>query len=82
MIFNTKTEDKIKEIKLIPEMLNLLGCNKENFVKLIKKMNYKTYDKDSSLHFKYIPSRKIIKKDTKKNINDNPFNILSQLNLK
>ena len=82
MIFNTKSEDKIKEIKLIPEMLNLLGCNKENFVKLIKKMNYKTYEKNNNLHFKYIPSRKIIKKDTNKNINDNPFNVLSQLNLK
>ena len=82
MIFNTKSEDKNKEIKLIPEMLNLLGCNKENFVKLIKKMNYKTYEKDNNLHFKYIPSRKVIKKDTNKNINDNPFNVLSQLNLK
>ena len=34
-----KSEDK--EIKLVPEMLNLLGCNKENFLKLIKLMNYK-----------------------------------------
>jgi ATP-dependent RNA helicase SUPV3L1/SUV3 len=51
-------------------------------VKLIKKMNYKTYEKDNNLHFRYIPLRKIIKKDTKKNINDNPFNVLSQLNLK
>ena len=82
MIFNTKSDDKTKEVKLIPEMLNLLGCNKENFVKLIKKMNYKTYEKDNNLHFKYIPSRKVIKKDTNKNINDNPFNVLSQLNLK
>ena len=82
MIFNTKSGDKIKEIKLIPEMLNLLGCNKENFVKLIKKMNYKTYEKDKNLHFKYIPSKKINKKDIRKNINDNPFNVLSQLNLK
>ncbi|MDC3139624.1 helicase-related protein [Candidatus Pelagibacter sp.] len=82
MIFNTKSEDKIKEIKLIPEMLNLLGCNKENFVKLIKKMNYKTYEKDNNLYFKYIPLRKIIKKDTYKSNNDNPFNVLSQLNLK
>ena len=82
MIFNSKSENKVKEIKLIPEMLNLLGCNKENFVKLIKKMNYKTYEKDNSLHFTYIPSRKIIKKDIRKNINDNPFNVLSLLNLK
>ena len=82
MIFNTKSGDKIKEVKLIPEMMNLLGCNKENFVKLIKKMNYKTYEKDNSLHFKYIPSRKIIKKDNNRNDKNNPFNILTQLNLK
>ena len=31
---------------MIPEMLNLLGCNKENFKKLNKKnMNYKIYKK-------------------------------------
>ena len=82
MIFNTKSEDKIKEIKLIPEMLNLLGCNKENFVKLIKKMNYRTYEKDNNLHFKYIQLRKITKKDNSNNKKDNPFNVLSQLNLK
>ena len=58
MIFNTKSDDKIKEIKLIPEMLNLLGCNKENFVKLIKKMNYKTYEKNNNLYFKYMPFKK------------------------
>ena len=82
MIFNAKSDDKIKEIKLIPEMLNLLGCNKENFVKLVKKMNYKTYEKNNSQYFKYIPLRKIIKKEINKNSKDNPFNILSQLNFK
>ena len=82
MIFNTKSDDKTKEVKLIPEMLNLLGCNKENFVKLIKKMNYKTYEKNKDLYFKYIPFKKIIKKDNNKNFKDNPFRVLSQLNLK
>ena len=82
MIFNTKSDDKTKEVKLIPEMLNLLGCNKENFVKLIKKMNYKTYEKNKDLYFKYIPFKKIIKKESNKNFKDNPFKILSQLNLK
>ena len=37
--------DKNKETKLVPEMLNLLGCNKQNFKKLIEKMNYKTFEK-------------------------------------
>ena len=82
MIFNIKSENKLKEIKLIPEMLNLLGCNKDNFIKLIKKMNYKTYEKENSLHFKYIPLKKIIKRNNNKNKKDNPFNVLSQLNLK
>ena len=45
-------------------------------------MNYKTYEKDNNLHFKYIPLRRTIKKGNNKNINDNPFNVLSQLNLK
>ena len=44
-IINSGSE-KIKEIKLIPEMLNLLGCSKENFTKLIQKMNYKVIKKN------------------------------------
>ena len=38
--------DKKNEIMLTPEMLNLLGCSEENFLKLIKKMNYKYYKKE------------------------------------
>ena len=41
--------DENKEIKLIPEMLNLLGCNKDNFKKLIKKMNYKIIEKNEDI---------------------------------
>ena len=46
MILNSKKDDRTNEIKLIPEMLNLLGCNKENFIKLIQKMNYKISEKE------------------------------------
>ena len=64
-------------------MLNLLGCNKENFIKLIQRMNYKTYEKENNLYFKYFPSKKIIKKkQNKKDFKDNPFGVLSQLNFK
>ena len=35
-IINANPESKAK-IKLVPEMLNLLGCSKNNFIKLIKK---------------------------------------------
>ena len=31
---------------MIPEMLNLLGCSKDNFKKLIKNMNYKIIEKE------------------------------------
>ena len=83
MILNSKKDDRTNEIKLIPEMLNLLGCNKENFIKLIQKMNYKTYEKENNLYFKYIPIKKIIrKKEIKKDIKNNPFGVLSQLNFK
>jgi len=83
MILNSNKEKENNVIKLVPEMLNLLGCNKENFIKLIQKMNYKTYKKEGNTYFKYISINKIHKKkERKKNINDNPFGILSQLNLK
>ena len=80
LIINTDT-DQDKEIKLVPEMLNLLGCNKENFVNLIKKMNYKIIEKENDTYFKYNPMKK------RKNINkkvitkENPFNVLKNLNL-
>tara|TARA_B100000945_G_scaffold239050_1_gene195176 strand:+ start:1 stop:2481 length:2481 start_codon:yes stop_codon:yes gene_type:complete len=77
-----KKEKESSEIKLMPEMLNLLGCNKDNFLKLIKKMNYKYFEKEGYIYFKYV-SGKINKKNTfKKVINDNPFNVLKELSLK
>ena len=42
-------------------MLNLLGCSKENFKKLIEKMNYKTYEKENDIYFKYNPKKKLKK---------------------
>jgi ATP-dependent RNA helicase SUPV3L1/SUV3 len=41
-IINSKSE---KEIKMIPEMLNLLGCNKDNFKKLLLNMGYRVIEK-------------------------------------
>ena len=71
--------DKDKEIKLVPEMLNLLGCNKENFKKLIEKMGYKTYEKDADIYFKYF--QKKIKKNFKKiDSSNSPFKVLKNLN--
>ena len=41
-----------------------------------------TYEKNKDLYFKYISFKKITKKDNNKNFKDNPFKVLSQLNLK
>ena len=81
-IINSNSENKTN-IKLVPEMLNLLGCSKDNFLKLIKKMNYKIFEKDSDIYFKYMQSTKVAKKSVKKNIsNDNPFSVLKNISFK
>ncbi|MBD1137805.1 helicase [Pelagibacterales bacterium SAG-MED43] len=80
LIINSGSEEN-KQIKLIPEMLNLLGCSKENFKKLIQKMNYKIIEKNEDLYFRYIPKRKFKKTFNKKVDIENPFEILKNLNL-
>ena len=78
-IINSDPE-KGKEIKLVPEMLNLLGCSKENFKKLIEKMNYKTLEKDKDIYFRYSPQKQI-KKPFKKTVSiNNPFKVLKNFN--
>ncbi len=82
LLFNSEKDNK-KEIKVTPEMLNLLGCSKENFNKLLKKMNYKIYEKENEFYIKYIPlKKKILIKNDKKDYSNNPFSVLNQLNLK
>ena len=80
-IINTNSE-KEKEIKIIPEMLNLLGCNKENFKKLLKNMSYKIIEKDKETFFRYLPPKKIKRNFDKKDIKESPFKILKNLNLR
>ena len=62
-------------------MLNLLGCSKDNFKKLLQKMNYKIFDKDGEAYFKYNPIKKFKKDVIKKVSSENPFKILKNLNL-
>ena len=82
LIFNSEKDNK-KEIKVVPEMLNLLGCSKENFKRLLKKMDYKIYEKEKDFFIKYLPNKKkIFKKQDKKDYSNNPFSVLNQLNLK
>ena len=77
-IINYNPDGK-KVIKMIPEMLNLLGCSKDNFKQLLKAMNYKIIEKNNEIFFKYTP-KKNIKKEMKKTIKENPFKILKNLN--
>ena len=81
LIISSTNSKENKEIKIIPEMLNLLGCSKDNFKKLLQKMNYKIFDKDDETYFKYNPVKKFKKSSIKKVSSENPFKILKNLNL-
>ena len=70
----------LKEIKMVPEMLNLLGCNKEDFKELLIAMNYKIIEKNDDIFFEYIPE-KSIKKIKNKHTKESPFKVLKNLNL-
>ena len=61
-------------------MLNLLGCSKDNFKQLLKKMSYKIIEKENEVFFKYVPKKKI-KDEIKKSKKENPFGVLKNLNL-
>ncbi len=77
-IINSNNEN---EIKMIPEMLNLLGCSKENFKKLLKIMGYKIFEKNNDTFFKYLPMKRTKKIFNKKSSKESPFGILKTLNL-
>ena len=72
--------NKKKDIfELDSSVLNLLGCNKENFKILMAELNYKLIIKDNIEQFKYSPKKIIEKKEKKKY--ENPFQILKSLEL-
>jgi ATP-dependent RNA helicase SUPV3L1/SUV3 len=81
LIINSNPDAK-SEIKLTPEMLNLLGCSKDNFLKLIKKMNYKIYKKKDAFFFKYFPFKKETGINKKSVVNDTRFEKLKEINFK
>ena len=71
---------KDKKFKINAEMMNLLGCSKENFHKLMLYMNYKK-DKVADTYIfqgERKKKEKLIKFDKK----ENPFNKLLTLNIK
>ncbi len=73
---------KNNKIELVPKMLNLLGCTRDNFLKLIKKMNYNVSLENDKYFLKYISNKKINKAPKDKFRSDNPFAALKELNLK
>ncbi len=79
-IINSDIKEK-NEIKMIPEMLNLLGCNKESFINLLKNMNYRIKEEKNEVYFKYIPKKINRKTFNKKNTKESPFKILKDLQL-
>jgi len=79
IIENTKNN----EFKINSDMINLIGCSKENFFKLLELMEYKSKknDKNKEEFFIYRP-KSIKNKRLKKNqkiSRDNPFEKLSEL---
>jgi ATP-dependent RNA helicase SUPV3L1/SUV3 len=71
---------KDRKFKINPEMMNLVGCTKENFYKLMNYMNYKKDNTADTYIFKgeKKKSNKFIKFDK----SENPFKKLLSLNIK
>ena len=74
-----KTEDK--KFKISSEMMNLLGCTKENFYKLMSLMNYKK-SKEIDTYYFIGETKKFKNKMTKSQNKINPFSKLLELNIK
>ena len=72
---------KDRKFKINSEMMNLLGCTKENFYKLMTYMNYKKDKTEDTYIFRGERKKKtdkFIKFDKK----ENPFKKLLSLNIK
>jgi len=81
-LFITIIENTIeRKFKILPEMMNLLGCTKENFYKLIDLMNYKKSKNNETYYFSGDTTENKKRIITNKNKN-NPFRKLLTLNIK
>jgi ATP-dependent RNA helicase SUPV3L1/SUV3 len=70
-----------RKFKISPEMMNLLGCTKENFFKLMDLMNYKK-SKETDTYYFAGENRKNKEKVITKKDKTNPFSKLLALNIK
>ena len=67
-------------IKIDSNMINLIGCSKENFSKLLKLMQYKSKkSKETKEEFFIYQPKYINKKTSKKSNKNSPFDKLSEL---
>ena len=68
--------------KIDSDMINLIGCSKENFLKLLDLMQYKSKkrNKEDEEFFTYKP--KFTKNNNKKNNKNDAFGKLSELRLR
>ena len=68
------------KFELNSEILNLLGCTKDDFKELMKKMNYKCVVKEKKMFFKYYLSKNISNKSKLKNTTS-PFDELKKIKI-
>ena len=75
---------KDKKFQYNSDMINLIGCTKDNFFKILKLLNYYSVDKKEKNDFFVYRPKKITKKNKKfiYKKTDTPFKILSSLDLK
>ena len=66
--------------ELQSDMLNLLGCSKNDFKNLILKMNYIVKNENDKIHFQYKPKKNTIKKLKYKDTS-NPFAKLKNMKI-
>ena len=71
------------KFKIDSDMINLIGCSKENFLKLLELMEYKpkkdTNKKEEFFIYKPITTKNKRLKENKKISRDNPFEKLSEI---
>ena len=75
-----KTKDR--KFKIDADMINLIGCTKDIFYKLIILMNYKKGKEIDIYHFRGDKRKKVENFKKIKNEKENPFNKLLNLNIK
>ena len=66
--------------ELQSDMLNLLGCSKDDFKNLMLKMNYIVKNENDKIHFQYKPKKNTIKKIKYKDTS-NPFAKLKNMKI-